>query len=65
MTENGTWPGEECLGGTYDSPNRGATVLGYSCNFADVDFIRNGTYKGPPPEEAPNPYGCTLEWEAR
>ena len=63
VTENGTWPGAECLDGTYYSPNRGATELGYSCDFDNVDLTHAGTYLGPPPEEVPNPYGCKLDFK--
>jgi hypothetical protein len=62
VSESGVWPGTECLGGTYYSPNRGATTLDYSCDFDNVDFAHAGTYRAPPPEEAPNPYGCRLEF---
>lgn len=62
VTENGTWPGAECLDGVYYSPNRGATELGYTCAFVNVDLKRAGTYLGPPPEDGPNPYGCKLEY---
>jgi hypothetical protein len=65
VTEAGAWPGAECLNGTYYSPNRGATELGYSCSFDNVDLAHKGTYLGPPPEEAPNPYGCKLEYEPK
>lgn len=65
VAESGVWPGTECLDGTYYSPNRGATQLDYSCDFENVDFTHAGTYRGPPPEEGPNPYGCTLDFTPR
>jgi hypothetical protein len=62
VTQSGEWPGESCLAGTYYAPNRPlpAAGLGYSCRFDNVDFTRGGVYRGPPPEEESNPYGCTL-----
>jgi len=60
VTEAGEWPGESCLDGTYYAPHRHPARLGYSCRFDNVDFARGGLYKGPPPEESPSPYGCTL-----
>jgi hypothetical protein len=63
VTQAGDWPGESCLGGTYYAPyatNRPVSRLEYSCRFDNVDFARGGIYRSPPPEESPNPYGCTL-----
>jgi hypothetical protein len=65
VTETGTWPGEECLGGTYYQPDRGATKLAYQCTIKNVDLTHAGTYKGPEPEDAPDAYACTLEYEPR
>jgi hypothetical protein len=58
-----TQAGELPAGNSCDDkgPNRPHPArLGYSCRFDNVDFTRGGIYKGPPPEDTPNPYGCTL-----